>query len=345
MPSAVAGTFQALEEDSALPTGRLALDRTAAATAIVESLGLDHASARLLAIHILAYKPGRRCVIEYRFEMTSPQGVLVEKTVLGKIRTKRFGNSGYRQLRALWESGFNDQSSDGISVPEPLGTVPRLQMWLQQKVVGSTATVLLDASDGAELSGRIAEAVQKLHTSALATDRRHTMHDELRILERCLGDTAKAHPHAASSIAGLIDAAGRVGSMLPSPAWCPSHRDFYADQVLVSGDRLFLIDFDLFCEADPGLDVGNFLGHVTEHAIRVHGTADALAGFERALEDRFVARAGEGIRPAVRVYAALTLARHVYLCTRSAERAPFMPALLAQARERLDRIAAEGGHA
>jgi ABC-type microcin C transport system permease subunit YejB len=72
---------------------------------------------------------------------------------------------------------------------------------------------------------------------------------------------------------------------------------------------------------------------------------DVLAPFEHALADRFAALAGEDVRWAVRVYAALTIARHVYLCTRSADRAPLFPALLALAQERLDRTAAEGGHA
>ena len=344
MHAAVTDASHALAEDPALPTGRLALDRTVAAAALADALDLDRASTRLVSIHVLAYKPGRRCLIEYRLTVGQAQPA-ADRIVLGKIRTKRFGNSGYRLLRALWEAGFNDQSADGILVPEPLGTVPALRMWLQRKVAAPTATALMDGPDSADLARRIVAAVQKLHTTPVAADRRHTMQDELRILERCLLGTAATHPHAASAIGQLLDAAGRVGSMLPSPPWCPSHRDFYGDQVLVAPDRLFLIDFDLFCEADPGLDIGNLLGHVTEHALRTRGDADALAAFERAVEDQFVARAGEAVRWPTRVYAALTVARHVYLCTRSAERAPFMPALVVQARQRLDLLAAAGGHA
>jgi hypothetical protein len=31
----------------------------------------------------------------------------------------------------------------------------------------------------------------------------------------------------------------------PPPARCGIHRDFYADQVIVDGSRLYLLDFDL----------------------------------------------------------------------------------------------------
>jgi hypothetical protein len=113
--------------------------------------------------------------------------------------------------------------------------------------------------------------------------------------------------------------------------------------VLVSNGRLYLLDFDLFCEADPGLDVGNFLGHLTELGLRIYGDAGALAAVERRLEDRFVALAGERVRWSVRVFAALTIARHVYLSTRFPDRSRLTGALLTVAEQRLRSVAAEGG--
>src|SRR5207249_11416229 len=107
------------------------------------------------------------------------------------------------------------------------------------------------------------------------------------------------------------------------------------DQVIVDGRRLYLLDFDLYCEGDPGLDVGNFLGHVTEQALRTRGDPAALAGVERALEERFVELSGEATRPAVRAYATLTLARHVYLSTRFPDRRPYTERLLELCEERL----------
>ncbi|MDQ3927841.1 MAG: hypothetical protein M3328_01710, partial [Chloroflexota bacterium] len=98
------------------------------------------------------------------------------------------------------------------------------------------------------------------------------------------------------------------------------HRDFYADQVIASGERLYLLDFDLYCEGDPALDTGNFLGHIKEQSIRTLGDPYALRDVEEAHEERFVELHGEGVRRAVRVYTALTLVRHVYLSTLFPER-------------------------
>ena len=340
------GTFRGLDQDPALPTLRAALQPAQAEGALAGRLGQAGAtSATLRAIGVKAYKPGRRCLIEYQVALPSATGSSDTISILGKIRANRFGNSGYRQLLALWKAGFDADSSDGISVPEPLGTVPGLRMWLQRKVPGTVATDLLGTAAGVPLAERIADAIHKLHTCGVPADRRHTMHDELLILGRCLREVATTHPGLADRVARLLDASVQAGSRLPEPEWCSSHRDFYSDQVLVSDRRLFLIDFDLFCEADPGLDIGNFMGHVTELALRTRGAAGALAAVERRLEDRFVALAGERVRQAVRVYAALTVARHVYLSTRFSDRRHLTAALLETAERRLESVAVGGGYA
>lgn len=330
-------------DDPGLPTLPLALERALAEAALMDRLRVrTGGSTTLRSIEIRAYKPRRRCLIEYGLAgVNGDPGAAM--SVLGKIRANRSGKSGDRQLRALWAAGFDDDSGDGISVPEPLGTVPALRMWLQKKAPGTLASERLCSAAGPELAEQIARAAHKLHTCGVAAEKRHTIEDELTILTRCLGEVATLNHDLAPRVRALLDTSIRVGGLLPTPSWCSSHRDFYADQVIVGDDRLYVIDFDLFCEADPGLDVGNFLGHVTELALRVFSAPDALAAFERRLEDRFVDLAGETVRWPVRVYAALTIARHVFLSTRFPERSHLTAALLEIAEQRLRSAAAEGG--
>lgn len=133
----------------------------------------------------------------------------------------------------------------------------------------------------------------------------------------------------------LLKAAERLGASLPRLAPCGIHRDFYADQVIVDGTRIYIIDFDLYCEGNPGLDIGNFVGHVTEQSLRTFGDPLALAHLEQAMEDRFVALSGEPTRAAIRTYAALTLLRHIYLSTLFPERRAFTQDLLDLCEERL----------
>jgi hypothetical protein len=108
---------------------------------------------------------------------------------------------------------------------------------------------------------------------------------------------------------------------------------------MVDGERLWILDFDLYCWGDVGLDIGNFLGHLTEQSVRSTGNATGLAPVEQTIEDEFVRLAGEETRASVRTYALLTLARHIFLSTKFEDRAGSTENLLTLTEERL---AAEG---
>ena len=122
---------------------------------------------------------------------------------------------------------------------------------------------------------------------------------------------------------------------MPALGACGIHRDFYPAQVLVRKDWVHLIDFDLYCQGDPGLDVGNFIGHVTEESLRTFGDPTALRDREQALEECFLEIAGEELRDSVGAYTTLTLVRHIYLSTQFPERIAFTERLMALCEARL----------
>ncbi len=126
-----------------------------------------------------------------------------------------------------------------------------------------------------------------------------------------------------------------MGKSLVDPRRCSIHRDFYADQVLVDQSRLYLIDWDLYCEGDPALDIGNFLGHVTEWSLRTLGDPQALLDRQQAMEERFVQLTGEAVRPALAAYAILTLVRHIHISSQFSDRKAFTEPLLQVCEERL----------
>jgi hypothetical protein len=324
--------------DRAMPSLADALDPAEAERQLQRRLPRltgEEGSLRLEAIRVGRYRVGRRCLIEYDVSVERPDAPSERATLIGKVRTHRYGKSGFRLLDALWDAGFQARSDDGLSVPEPLGTVSRFRMWIQRKVPGVAATELLADEGGEQLGSRIAEAAHKLHRAGVPAERRHTMADELGILDERLSRLAAAEPGLAGRIDRLLDACRRLGRATPGAAPCGIHRDFYADQVIVHGSRLFLVDFDLYCEGDPALDIGNFLGHVTEQSLRTLGDPAALATVEAAIAERFVELAGARVRGAVRAYASLTLARHVQLSTLYPDRRPYTAALLELCEERL----------
>ncbi|MFQ5570226.1 MAG: phosphotransferase [Rhodothermales bacterium] len=288
----------------------------------------------LRSIRVLRHKPGRRCLIEYVFDARSEEASR-RIALIGKVRAKGLDRRTYRLVDTLWRSGFHASSEDGISVPEPLGCVPAFRMWLQRKVPRTPATLVMTQADGLVWTCRIAEALHKLHRHGPLPKRRHTLDDELRILHERLSLTAQRHPRWTHRLDRVLHACERLAATLPDPAPGPIHRDFYADNVLIGEDRVYLLDFDLYGLGDPALDVGNFLGHLTEQSLRVTGDPEGFADREAALEETYIALHGASIRPAIRAYATLTLVRHIHLSTLFPDRRPFTERLLDLCEQRL----------
>ncbi len=286
-------------------------------------------------ITVTRHKAGKRAVIEYGVRLKPAAPPWQNATLIGKIRTRRFGNEPFRLQEAIWNAGFQADSADGVSVPEPLAVIPSLKMWLQRKVPGEVASKLLAGPDGVALARRIAEAIHKLHRANVPTERAHSMADELRILHECLGKLSAAQPTLQPRLARILAACDRLAASVPAPRTCGIHRDFYPAQVIVDGARLWLIDFDLYCQGDPGLDLGNFIGHITEESLRQTGDAGARRDREQAMEDRFVELSGEAVRASVRAYTTLTLVRHIYLSAQFPERAGWTEPMVELCEERL----------
>ncbi len=290
---------------------------------------------RLCRISVTRHKPGRRCLVEYEVDAQRGEGATERYTLIGKSRAKGFNRPVYELLEALREAGWNEESPDGVAVPEVLGAIPEFHMYLQRKVSGVVAGKVLTSHSGVQQSRQIAELIHKLHGMHFPIERVHTLEDELRILRDRLAAVAADVPSLSERLDRLFKNCARTARGLLSDRLSLIHRDFYQDQVLFSNERLYLLDLDLFCLGDPALDAGNFLGHVTEQALRMYGSADSLRECETAFENRFVELTGESVRPAVRMYAVLSLARHISLSRQFPDRTHLTEILLDLCEARL----------
>jgi hypothetical protein len=305
-----------------------ALDPSEMEGRLREALGVD--GLRLAGIRVVRHKPGKRCLIEYDAEW----GGASRTILIGKVRARGTDRKSYAVQRGLWEAGFGEEGR--FPVPRPLGEIPDLHMWLQRKEPGIVATEMLAGPEGKEIAKKVAELSHELHSRGVPPRRPpHTMEGELGILHERLPLVSGEEPKWRGRIDRILAACRTLGESLPEPEATPIHRDFYADQILVDGARLRLLDFDLYCEGDPGLDPGNFIAHMTEYAMRELGSPDALKDEEAALEERFVELSGEGVRAAMRVYAALTLARHIHISRRLPERRRLTADIICLCEERL----------
>jgi tRNA A-37 threonylcarbamoyl transferase component Bud32 len=282
-------------------------------------------SVRLEAARLVRHKPGLRFLVEYDVVLDSGR----RRTWIGKSRPRRADGNTFELQRTLHFGAFAEDSPDGICVPNPIGVVPNWCMWLQEKVPGCPLREHLGNSDGPALCARAIAAVDKLHRANVPARKTHRVEDELRILDERLPRVAELQPELAPAIREVLARTRAWAASLPLTRMVGIHRDFYPDQVIVSGERLYLIDLDLYRSGDPALDVGNFLAHLSEMALR--GTQEAieiLGRSERAAADSFV-RINPNITPeVVNVWKQLALARHVHISTQFPDRKAFTRAII-----------------
>ena len=88
----------------------------------------------------------------------------------------------------------------------------------------------------------------------------------------------------------------------------------------MDGGRLTWLDLDLFCLGDPALDVGNFVAHLMEDALRHHGSLHALQAHQQAFTDGFRQDAPHVDMTAIEGWTLLSLARHIQLSTQFDDR-------------------------
>ncbi len=323
-------------------------------------LNAEYAQVQLNAIRVTRYKPGKRCLLEYDLKLERPDAPVENITLVGKALSSRYllevqsaytrvsepflkmpsggACSSYYLVKSLWDKDFGDNSEDGISVPKPMGVIPEFQMWFQRKVPGqvATATKLLSEVSGVALTKRLAQAIHKLHQAGIPTSHRNTMADELRILQEHLLPVAQMEPQWTQRLERLLDAGTRLAYTIPEPSWRGIHGDFQPAQVIVDGARLYLLDFDDYCEGDPALDIGRFLENLTTVSLLTFSTPDGLAEQEKILTENFLQLSGQTTCAAISAYKTLRLMRCIkFRLSKRPERYQIAETLLELCEQRL----------
>jgi Ser/Thr protein kinase RdoA (MazF antagonist) len=322
--------------DRALSLAPAALDPEAMGARLADLKGARKESVTVHAIRVSRHKAGRRCLLEYDVSFAGRACRDEISTFVGKVRAKGVDRRTYHLSRRLWSDGFGDDSPDGISVAQPIGVLPDLKMWLQVRVPGVSLTTLLTQDLAAGLGERVARAIRKLHCHSAEEAPLHTIEDELRLLHERLLRTAACHASYHQRLDTVFERCTRLALMLPRVEPRGIHRDFHPDQVLVHGDAVYLLDLDLYAAGDPALDVGNFLGHITEYSLRLFGDGRRLATFEAAMKRCYLNLDSTVSEDAIEIYKTLTLARLIHISTIIPERRPVTERLIEVVRSRLD---------
>ncbi|MCA9047552.1 MAG: aminoglycoside phosphotransferase family protein [Planctomycetaceae bacterium] len=286
---------------------------------------------RFLEAQTVRMKPNRRCLLECsfvgdlspaRFNTDQAQDDVLK--VLGKIRYRGIDRHTPELHRKLATAGFHRNPL--VRIPRYLGTVPSMNMWLQEKVPAHTVTP--DVLTPTKTHADIGRALAALHASGVCVDRRHGIDDEMAILHQRLGEVSHHYPEWSQGIGRILKRCDRLAASLPPAATCLLHRDFYFDQVLFDGSQITLLDLDLAAMGPPELDAGNYIAHLLEYGLRSPADAENCHRAARVFEQAYLA-AGPAAQPsAVSAWTTISLARHISVANLFADRRHTIPKLL-----------------
>lgn len=336
-----------------------ALDPGLALPALAEALAETCDDLTLHSATVVHQKRGRRALIAYRLGRGGR-----DLELLGKWGARGLDQHGFgiqqalarRQAAASLPATLPPSRGPGrFEIAPALAAVPTLALWLQQRLAGEPSTAFFRPGEATGLAIQVAEALADFHARPVATAKHWSAADELAMLagrldqaaaqRRDLGDRIRAVLGACKRLAADLPmetrtaaggaAEGAAGAMTRTAATTGIHRDFHPGQILVDGERLVLVDFDLYARGDPGLDVGNFVAHLIELAIRHHGSPAALAPQAEALVDRYLALNRKVTAAGIEAWTTLGLARHIQLSLAFSDRRATTGAVLQTCEHRL----------
>ena len=217
------------------------------------------------AVDVLRYVSGRRCQMRYHFRGREGSGALLGKT----FRDDR-GRSLSRVMNQVADL-FHSNANAELSAPRSPGYLPEWKMVLQQDVQGTTMNRMARRGTLEEQHlVRAGQCLAVLHGSSLRLSKRHSVQQELELLQSTHQQLLRAGfdgPPRVQLLGQII----RFGKGLKASRPCPVHRDFYDKQLLIRGPRLFLIDLDTTAYGCPEIDVANFVGHLRLRSLQHPG--------------------------------------------------------------------------
>lgn len=280
--------------DGEIPTLVAATDPSVAGPALGELLFVNGRSdvvienCRAEPVH---YNRRHRCMMRYELDLSNGKNM----ALYGKVAGDASGARTPELVAALTEP----LAGAGVTIPECLGWredlrlvafteipgAPRVAQLLKSRLRGDDVAGEPSLEDAVETCGRIAAT---LHTSGLRLGEPRTLELEVARLRDNLSPIRRLSPDLGRRLAECLDLVERRSAASPALDLCQSHGDFSYTQLIFEGSRPGLVDFDNFCQAEPALDLGQFLAYLRYAGIKSRADSRAeRAGLSSELAARF----------------------------------------------------------
>src|SRR5581483_8446312 len=280
------------------------------------------------------YKPGNRCVIRYHLQLEQPGDEAEGKQKLLTLFGKVYSNPEQaREIQSLQEQLYEEQKQADTApfLPQPLGMMTTLGLtfneaiqvsyaenrpgdrWntlrtgtqaLQPQVTSGRGGIITQIIPPDEELRLAARALARLHTSSVhpaAKGPRTGAKEARRAQERAQLLAEHNQAQAEQIRTCVLPLASRL-ERVQHDLYRPAHGGFKASQLLFHSHRVYVVDFDGFCLADPALDVGYFLAYLRPSALWYQRAGmrqwfeEAATIFRHSYQQEMVAR---GVAPEI----------------------------------------------
>ena len=229
---------------------------------------------RVLPAHYGRYK---RCVLQYSIDGVQTKTQIRQNiTVYGKVDADGLGRLTVSVISALRDTLHEPELPYRFRVPRSLGYFPDLQLLLMEALPGKpifkellkTWTADRDGKLSTESDVTLEQAVRTcaliaatLHGSNIKLGRQNTFEMQVADLVEEVEVLNQAIPEAGAQVKSWIDQTIELAQTYPALPLCFSHGDFRYTQLIFDGSGGGLVDFDSICQAEPALDLGQYLAY------------------------------------------------------------------------------------
>src|SRR6266545_1839696 len=280
------------------------------------------------------YGRQHRCVLRYHITATTPGDDTPQRMlVYGKIAADDRGALAGPVIDALHKQVLDGNKGYQFNIPRSFGFRPDLQLALFEAIPGvpqvaqllkarlkgqaATQPNQLSLEASIDACARIAAA---LHTSGITLGPRRTLADDLAGLRQGFAGVQRIAPELGAQFQSWLEQVEAYAASSRSLDLCFSHGDFSYTQLIFEGTQTGLVDFDTVCQAEPALDLGQFLAYVRMAVQKARkSAAPAPAGLTEQLCEQFfqsyIAASGDPqvdadlLRARVPVYELISLLR------------------------------------
>lgn len=201
-----------------------------------------------------------------------------------------------------------------LVVAKPIVYADDLRTLVTEAVPGTSLSKIVRRGKDSGKSVRLAaRAVAEFHQLDAIAPRR-SLANEMARLQEAQVFLATARPDLASEVSSMVEviAAGLAGA----PATL-IHGDLKPDHILIDGDRVALIDFDLLGIADPVGDVAHLLAFLGKPQERSRSRRDDSEDVAQVFVDEYFTHAPDSWRARLPLHHAMTsIHKAVGLCRR-----------------------------